>query len=122
MSRPRLQHVSVPRPPGTGDAARAFYSGLLGFAELPVPEALRQLDLTWFAVGDAELHLYAQEPSTDHAGRHFCLDLDDLEGVRERLAAAGYNPQDTIPIPGRPRFVCEDPFGNLIEFSTIEEG
>lgn len=121
MSRPRLQHVSVPRPPGAGDAARAFYSGLLGFAERPVPESLHEFDLTWFVFGDAEIHLYAQEQPLAHMGRHFCVEVDDLAGLRARLEAAGYHPEDTVPIPGRPRFVCEDPFGNLIEFTTIEE-
>ena len=43
-----------------------------------------------------------------------------LAGLRARLTEAGYTPTDTIPIPGRPRFVCDDPFGNPIEFTTIE--
>lgn len=121
MNHPRLHHVSIPRPPGSHDAARAFYTGMLGLAECPVPDALSAIDLVWFILGDGELHLYAQEPINEHVGRHFCMEVDDLAGLHARLTEAGYTPTDTIPIPGRPRFVCDDPFGNLIEFTTIEE-
>lgn len=121
MTRPRIQHVSLPRPYGQRDLARAFYSDLLGFPECPVPEALSELDLIWFQVGDGELHLYGQETANEHAGRHACVEIDDLEATRARLSAAGYDPRDTIAIPNRPRFFCEDPFGNLLEFTTILE-
>jgi catechol 2,3-dioxygenase-like lactoylglutathione lyase family enzyme len=48
-----------------------------------------------------------------------CIEVEDLDEVRARLIAAGYTPEDTIAIPGRPRFFCRDPFGNRIEFTTI---
>ena len=119
---PRLQHVSIPRPAGAGDVARAFYGGLVGLTEKPVPASITQLDLTWFEVGagELELHVFAAEPRTDTTGRHFCLIVDDLEAMRQKLIDGGFAPRETIPIPGRPRFFCQDPFGNTIEFSVIE--
>lgn len=120
MRRPRVQHVSIPRPPGSDAQARAFYGDLVGLEEAEVPESIRHLDLVWFRLGDTELHLFAEEPIADRSGRHFCIDVDDLAGLRERLHTAGYEPRDTIPIPGRPRFFCRDPFGNDVEFTTIE--
>ena len=33
----RLQHVSVPRPPGSDQRTRAFYGALLGLQEIPAP-------------------------------------------------------------------------------------
>lgn len=119
MGRPRLQHVSIPRPPGSHAAAHAFYCELLGLPALALPQTLAASDLSWFQLGAAELHVYAQQPINAHAGRHLCIDVDDLAAVRARLAEAGYQPQETTPIPGRPRFFCEDPFGNLIEFTSI---
>ncbi len=120
-----LQHVSIPRPPGPASRqqAQAFYGDLLGLPEKPVPASIVHLDLVWFAAGDAELelHVFAAEPQEDLTGRHFCLVVDDLDGVRRRLSAAGFAPQDTEPIPGRPRFFCRDPFGNRVEFTTIRE-
>jgi hypothetical protein len=52
--------------------------------------------------------------------RHLCLEVTDLAMVRRRLTDAGHEPRDTTPIPNRPRFLCRDPFGNLVEFTTIE--
>jgi len=43
-----------------------------------------------------------------------------MNEMRERLAKAGYEPRDTLPIRNRPRFFCRDPFGNDIEFTTIQ--
>lgn len=116
-----IHHVSIPRPPGADSRAqtRAFYSGLLGLKELPVPESIQHLDLVWFQVGDLELHCFAEEVYSDPSGRHFCLAMNDVESVRQCLIGAGYAPWDPEPIPGRPRFFCRDPFQNIIEFTTI---
>lgn len=116
-----LQHVSIPRPPGAESRrqAQAFYTGLLGLAEKPVPQSIQHLDLIWFQVGELELHVFAEEPVNDKSGRHFCLAVADVAGMRQRLLDAGYAPWDPEPIPGRPRFFCRDPFNNIIEFTTI---
>lgn len=117
--RPRIQHVSVPRPPGSADQARAFYGGILGFAETPIPRSLRMYDLVWYRLGDTELHLFAESPHADPSGRHFCIEVEDLAETRARLMAAGVQTSDSDPIYGRPRFFCRDPFGNTIEFTRI---
>jgi len=62
MKRPRVQHVSLPRPPRSDEATRAFYGTLLGFEEIPAPASLADLDVIWYRLGDAELHLFAEEP------------------------------------------------------------
>lgn len=116
----RIQHVSIPRPPGSDKEPRAFYGELLGLEEIPVPESIQYLDLIWYRLGDMELHLFAEEPLDDPSGRHFCMVVDDLEGIRAKLVEAGYKPWDVDAIPGRPRFFCRDPFNNTIEFTTIE--
>lgn len=121
MENVRIQHVSLPRPPGSDAAARRFYGELLGLQEVAPPTSLAELDLIWFRLGDAELHLFAEEPmGQDHSGRHVCLAVDDLEALRQRLQAAGVSAVGTIPIPGRPRYFVRDPFGNLIEITSIE--
>lgn len=120
VSRPRIQHVSLPRPTGSEAQARAFYGDLLGLEEIAVPQALRHLDLIWYRLGDTELHLFAEDPLEDRSGRHLCIEVEDVSGLRGLLLAAGCEPRDTIAIPGRPRFFCTDPFGNAIEFTTLE--
>ncbi len=117
----RLQHVSIPRPPGSDAAARAFYGDLLGLEEVSPPKSLAALDLIWYRLGDNELHLFAEESmGQDHSGRHLCMAVDDVESLRERLETAGVTVVGTIAIPGRPRYFVRDPFGNLIEITTIE--
>lgn len=118
----RLHHVTMPRPPGSDDAARAFYGDLLGLDEIPPPTSLSALDLIWYRLaGESELHLFVEEPmGQDHSGRHICLAVEDVHTVRERLIAEGITVVGATPIPGRPRYFVRDPFGNLIELTTIE--
>jgi catechol 2,3-dioxygenase-like lactoylglutathione lyase family enzyme len=117
-----LQHVSIPRPPGEESAqiARKFYGDLLGLTEKPVPSTIVQLDLVWFKIGEAtELHVFAETDSDTKSGRHFCLDVGNVEAMRQALTEAGYQPWTPENIHGRPRFFCRDPFNNIIEFTQI---
>jgi catechol 2,3-dioxygenase-like lactoylglutathione lyase family enzyme len=116
----RLQHVSIPRPPGSEEETRAFYRDLLGLPEIPPPNSIEAAEVIWFKLGeDAELHCFREEPLGDTSNRHLCLVVEDLTGLRQKLDSAGYQPYDVEAIPGRPRFFCRDPFGNIIEFTTI---
>ncbi len=117
----RLQHVSIPRPPGSEAQTRAFYGDLLGLPEIPPPNSLEAAEVLWFKLsGDAELHCFREQPVADASNRHLCLVVDDLPGLRRKLRAGGHQPYDVEVIPGRPRFFCSDPFGNIIEFTTIQ--
>lgn len=122
MERPRIHHVSVPRPPGPQAAAatRAFYTDLLGLPEIALPGSLTDAPLIWFALaGGTELHIFAEAPHPDPSERHLCLDVEDVAAIRARLAAAGCEIREAPPIPGRPRFFVRDPAGNTIEVTTI---
>jgi catechol 2,3-dioxygenase-like lactoylglutathione lyase family enzyme len=122
MAVKRLQHVSTPYPRGRQEDVRTFYGGVLGLYEKPVPDSLADLELVWFEAGDGELELHFL-PDPVHpdpaAQRHFCLEVEDVEAWRKRIEAAGVETTDQTPIKNRPRFFCRDPFGNLIEFTTI---
>ncbi|MCB0059741.1 MAG: VOC family protein [Caldilineaceae bacterium] len=120
----RLQHVALPRPPETEEAALAFYGGLLGLRKITPPRSLQSLGVLWFGIGDgSELHSFVEGPmGQDHSGRHFCLAVEDVEELRDRLEAAGVTVVGDVPIPDRPRYFIRDPFGNLIELTTIDTG
>lgn len=121
MATPRLQHVSLLIPPGTQEAVRAFYGSLIGLEEKQPPAALAQSNLVWFAAGEGELEIHFI-PTTEHLienEQHFCLAVDDVDAYRERLSATGVTIIEATPIPGRPRFFCRDPFGNLVELTTL---
>ncbi len=120
---PRIQHVSIPRPPGEESAkqARAFYSGIIGLEKKPVPSTIKHLDLVWFIIsGDTELHVFAEETRNDKTGRHFCLVVDNLEDLRRKLVETNYETWEPEATQGRPRFFCRDPFNNIVEFTHIE--
>jgi catechol 2,3-dioxygenase-like lactoylglutathione lyase family enzyme len=116
----RLQHVSIAIAADGADAARAFYGDLLGLAETPVPPKLDPAHLVWFrAGGDLELHLMrtGDEPPPS---AHFCLAVDSgLDELRARIEAAGVATRTPTEIVGRPRFLCRDPFGNVVELTEL---
>jgi catechol 2,3-dioxygenase-like lactoylglutathione lyase family enzyme len=119
----RLQHVSTPYSRGRQEDVRAFYGDVLGLVEKPVPGSLAHMELVWFEAGpdEAELHFLPDPVQPDPgAQRHLCLEVDDVESWRRRLEEKGVETTDDVPIPNRPRFFCRDPFGNLIEITTIQ--
>jgi catechol 2,3-dioxygenase-like lactoylglutathione lyase family enzyme len=119
----RVQHVSIPIPMGGADQARAFYTGVLGIPEKRVPKELDATRLTWFAVGEDEheIHCFVDDDYEDRStAQHFCLEVDDINGLRKQVDDAGVQIDETIAIHNRPRFFVRDPFGNQIELTQID--
>ncbi len=108
--------------PGQEATARQFYGAVLGLIEVAPPASRDGLQEIWFQLaGKTELHLFAEAPTgQDHSARHFCLAVDDVETLRLRLESAGVTVVGSPPIPGRSRYFCRDPFGNLLEITTIQ--
>jgi catechol 2,3-dioxygenase-like lactoylglutathione lyase family enzyme len=114
-----IDHVQVAAPPGCESAARAFYGGLLGLAEVPKPEPLASRGGCWFAAGSHELHIGVEEPFAAARKAHPSFVVDDLEALRERLRGAGVEARDDHDLPGVARFYADDPFGNRLEFRQV---
>jgi catechol 2,3-dioxygenase-like lactoylglutathione lyase family enzyme len=118
----RLQHTSVPMPPGGQPAARAFYGDALGMTEIVPPSTLDRAALVWFAAGDGghEVHVFTEERlGSNSTAQHLCLQVDDLAAFRSRLTGHAVEIEETTPIHNRPRFFVRDPFGNLVELTEI---
>lgn len=111
-----IDHVQVAAPPGCEAAARAFYGALLGLEEVSKPPALAARGGCWFRAGSAELHVGVEEPFVPARKAHPGLVVDDLDALRERLAAEGIAVRDDDSLPGVRRFHTADPFGNRLEF------
>jgi catechol 2,3-dioxygenase-like lactoylglutathione lyase family enzyme len=112
-----LDHVQVAMPPGGEDAARRFYTGLLGLAEMAKPEALQASGGTWFEPG---IHL-GVEPSFRPARKaHPGLRVSDLDALAARLEASGADVEWDERWPGVRRFYTHDPFGNRLELLADE--
>jgi catechol 2,3-dioxygenase-like lactoylglutathione lyase family enzyme len=122
----RLQHVAGTFPPGREDDLRAFYGGVLGLVEVPLPEAVADAGWIWFLSDEpgVELHFIPDgRPPDPTRLHHFCLQVDDIEAWASRLAGAGHPMAPaTREIPGRPRRFVRDPFGNLVELVEIVAG
>jgi catechol 2,3-dioxygenase-like lactoylglutathione lyase family enzyme len=118
----RLQHTSVPMPADGHEAARRFYGDALGMQEIKPPTGLMVGRLVWFRAGQDghEVHVFVDdEMSSKSSAQHLCLQVDDLAGMRTRLAEHGATIDETIEITNRPRMFVHDPFGNQIELTEI---
>jgi catechol 2,3-dioxygenase-like lactoylglutathione lyase family enzyme len=118
----RLQHTSIPMPDGGQEAARAFFGDALGMAEVKPPTSLNHMKLVWFKAGPDghEVHLFTDpEMSQKSTAQHICLQVDNIEAYRARIAEKGIAIEETIEIPNRPRFFVRDPFNNQVEITQI---
>lgn len=118
----RLQHVSVPMPPGGEEQTRAFYGGVLGLTEKIPPSSLADLGLVWFEASDdgMEVHVFTDKSGIKGSNdQHLCLQVDSLDAFRAQISEAGVAIEETTPIHNRPRFFIRDPFGNQIEITEV---
>ena len=117
-----IHHVQVAGPEGCEPRMRAFYTGVLGWPELPKPPLLAKRGGCWFRVPgrggpDGELHVGIEAEFRPARKAHpaFVVDVDTLA---TKLAEVGTDVTwaDPAEIPGRRRFHVADPVGNRLEF------
>jgi catechol 2,3-dioxygenase-like lactoylglutathione lyase family enzyme len=112
-----LDHVQVAIPPGGEEAARRFYAGLLGLAEIEKPEPMRATGGVWFEPG---VHLGVESEFWPARKAHPGLRMADLDAVAARLEAAGVDVEWDERWPGVRRLYTHDPFGNRLELLADE--
>ena len=110
-----LDHVQLAMPPGREDAARAFYAGLLGLAEVAKPIRLAERGGCWFEKGAVKVHLGVEEDFAPARKAHPAFVVDDLDEIAGRLERSGYPLRTDQPLDGFERRYVDDPFGNRIE-------
>jgi len=110
-----LDHVQVAIPPGADAAARAFYGGVLGLAEIPKPAPLNASGGMWFLTGATQLHIGSQPDFVPAKKAHPAFIIDDFAGYCDLLRARQVEVREEAPVAGRRRAGIEDPFGNRIE-------
>jgi glyoxalase superfamily protein len=108
---PTLDHVQVAAPPGCEGAAREFYGGLIGLAEVDKPESLRGRGGVWFE----QLHVGVEEDFAPARKAHPALKVEHIDSLAARLAAAGKRVEWDEALPGIRRFYTSDPWGNRLE-------
>lgn len=114
-----IDHIQLAAPPGCEDEARAFFTGVLGWREIPKPTLLQQRGGVWFQCGAHQVHIGVQQEGFAPATKaHPAFRVLRLEELRRKLRERG------IPIiddearseEGAERFYTNDPFGNRLEF------
>jgi len=112
----RLHHTQLAMPPDREEDARAFYTGVLGMAEIEKPAMLAGRGGVWFRAGKVELHLGVTEVFRPARTAHPGIVVTDLDEVARRLRADGQAPERDRNFPGFCRIYAHDPFGNRLEF------
>jgi catechol 2,3-dioxygenase-like lactoylglutathione lyase family enzyme len=111
-----IDHVQITVPATAVAEARAFYCGVLRLPEVEKPATLQERGGFWVQVGDRQVHVGTEEGVARQATKaHVAYAVTAIGEWRARLAAAGVEVFDGIPIPGHDRFEFRDPFGNRVE-------
>jgi catechol 2,3-dioxygenase-like lactoylglutathione lyase family enzyme len=111
-----IDHVQIAMPAGGEGAARGFFGDVLGLTEIPKPADMAARGGCWFEVGGLQIHIGVEADFRAAKKAHVALRTNDLVGLRQRLATAGFVLTDDAPVNGHDRFFTADPFGNRIEF------
>ena len=112
-----LDHVQVAIPAGGEEAARSFYSGILGFTEQSKPASMVGHQSIWFMAGSVNLHLGIEADADFHAARraHPAFTVDNLDEIVSACDRAGLPTRTDTPVGNFRRTHVFDPFGNRIE-------
>ncbi|WP_406290954.1 VOC family protein [Embleya sp. NBC_00896] len=111
-----LHHVQLAIPPGSEDACRAFYLGVLGMTEVAKPPVLAARGGLWVRAGALEIHLGVEADFRPARKAHPGILVSDLDEVAARLTEHGTNVTPDGEFPGFRRFYAEDAVGNRLEF------
>ena len=111
-----IDHVQLAMPFGEENAARAFYAGVLGFAEIPKPENLMARGGIWFRSGKVAVHMGVDSSFLAAAKAHPAFICTDYAKQHDRLREGGISPIESGRLFGGLLhcYVC-DPFGNRLE-------
>jgi catechol 2,3-dioxygenase-like lactoylglutathione lyase family enzyme len=114
-------HVQLAIPPGSEDACRAFYVGVLGMIELQKPPVLAARGGLWVRADALEIHLGVEEDFRPAKKAHPGIHVADLDGLARRLTANEVTVTWDDDFPGHRRFYAFDNAGNRLEFLQRDE-
>ena len=111
-----FNHIQLAAPLNSEADSRRFYGELLGLPEIPKPPELAKRGGVWFACGDQQLHIGVETDFRPARKAHPAFSVIELDELRARIEAAGFQTESDDKLPGYRRFYAHDPFGNRLEF------
>lgn len=113
----RLDHVLITVPFGQREAAREFYTQVIGIREI---EGNHPNHALWFEIGGIELHITEEDKPSKLYAHHPAFEIENLKDAIVHLERHGVEVSYSSKIEGRERFFIRDPFGNRIEFIEFD--
>jgi len=112
-----IHHAQVTVPADALPAAKAFYCGVLGLAEIEKPIELASRPVFWVRVGNRNVHIGTDQSADRSRSRaHLAYEVADANRWESYLTGRGIAVEHPIAFAGHRRFQIRDPFGNMIEF------
>lgn len=114
-----IDHLLLAAPEGCETEARRFYGDVLGWPEIPKPEALKKLGGVWFQCGAHQVHIGVQRTEFVPSPKaHPAFHVRNVDALREHLIQQNIDVVDDTERSeeGVKRFFVRDPFGNRLEF------
>jgi catechol 2,3-dioxygenase-like lactoylglutathione lyase family enzyme len=114
----QIDHIQLAAPEGCEAEARAFFSDLLGWKEMPKPENLQKRGGVWFQCGSHQVHIGVQKDFVPATKAHPAFHVINLEYLKDYLLERNISIIDDNARceEGIRRFYLNDPFGNRLEF------
>jgi glyoxylase I family protein len=107
---------------GNIEEAKTFYSSVLGFEEMNIPEDITGPRL-WYKLGPIELHVN-EHPKYKAGNSHFAITVeqDKYNEYISNIETTGYEKRSTCEkyIDGYYRLYIHDPFDNCVEIINAQ--
>jgi catechol 2,3-dioxygenase-like lactoylglutathione lyase family enzyme len=111
----KIDHIRLAAPKGCEEAAREFFSGILGLIEVEKPAELKKRGGVWFEFGTFQLHIGVEEPFSPAKKAHPAFVVENIEELKGHLRVKGVTFTEDDLLPGASRIHVLDPFGNRLE-------
>jgi catechol 2,3-dioxygenase-like lactoylglutathione lyase family enzyme len=108
-----LQHVSIEVSPSDVERAVELWE-LLGFVRVDSPEPLGDY-VTWLEREGTQIHLIHTDAATVPQLGHVAVVAPDFEQTLERVAAAGFEIEESRQLWGKRRAFATAPGGHKVE-------
>ena len=122
-----VHHIHLVVPESALAEARHFYLDVLGWPEAPKPASMATKSF-WVRLANLDLHIGPEgKAGVDwtQTSAHTSFHVPDLTRVRQSVETAGIETREGNTagrdFPNTRRFLCEDPWGNTLEFMEFIE-